>query len=317
MIKYIFTGDCMKIDRLIGITMYLLNRNTVTARELAEKFEVSVRTIVRDMESLCMAGIPISSSTGASGGYEILNTFELNKQITNIDDYLNIITALKGMCSAYESKKLEATLERFLATSKTQNDKQVLFFDFGVAKEGENISKYIKMLEHAISSELVVEFDYTDSENRTKHRIVEPLALTYKWYSWYLFGYCTYKDAYRIFKLSRISNVTITKTTFSRKESNIEGLLEEHWNKDSRIYLNIKLLCKAEVKIQVMEYLKGQILEEHENGDFIVSLHLPENERMWFSLLLGFGNKVEVLEPLELKNRLIDKACEVLNLYKE
>ena len=62
----------MKIDRLIGITMYLLNRNIVSARELADKFEVSVRTIVRDVEALSMAGIPISSLTGASGGYEIL-----------------------------------------------------------------------------------------------------------------------------------------------------------------------------------------------------------------------------------------------------
>lgn len=307
----------MKIDRLIGITMYLLNRNTVTARELADKFEVSIRTIVRDMESLCMAGIPISSSTGASGGYEILKTFELNKQITNIDDYLNIITALKGMCSAYESKKLEATLEKLLPASKTQNDKQILFFDFGIAKEGENISKYIKMLEDAISSELLVEFDYTDSENRAKHRIVEPLALTYKWYSWYLFGYCTYKEAYRIFKLNRISNISITKTSFTSRQSNIEDLLEVHLNNDSRAYLDIKLLCKYEVKIPVMEYLKGKIMEEYENGDCMVSLHLPENERMWFSLLMGFGDKVEVLEPLELKSRLFEKAHEIIKLYKD
>lgn len=307
----------MKIDRLIGITMYLLNRNIVTARELSDKFEVSVRTIVRDMESLNMAGIPISSSTGASGGYEILNTFILNKQITNIDDYLFIITALKGMCSAYENKKLESTLEKLLSTSKYQNDKQILFFDFGIAKEGKNISGYIKMLEDAISSEFVIEFDYTDSENKTKHRIVEPLALTYKWYSWYLFGYCTYKEAYRIFKLNRISNISITKTSFIRKQSNIVELLDAQWNNDSRVYLDIKLVCKAEVKIPVMEYLKGKILEEYENGDCIVSLHLPETERMWFSLLLGFGDKVEVLEPLELKGRLVEKACEVLKLYKD
>ncbi len=307
----------MKIDRLIGITMYLLNRNIVTARELADKFEVSIRTIVRDMDSLNMAGIPISSSTGASGGYEILNTFILNKQITNIDDYLFIITALKGMCSAYENKKLESTLEKLLSTSKYQNDKQILFFDFGIAKEGKNISRYIKMLEDAISSELVIEFDYTDSENKTKHRIIEPLALTYKWYSWYLFGYCTYKEAYRIFKLNRISNISITKTTFIQKQSSVAELLNAQWNNDSRVYLDIKLLCKAEVKIPVMEYLKGKILEEYGNGDCIVSLHLPETERMWFSLLLGFGDKVEVLEPLELKGRLIEKACEILKLYKD
>ncbi|HKL99880.1 MAG TPA: YafY family protein [Mobilitalea sp.] len=305
----------MKIDRLIGITMYLLNRNIVSARELADKFEVSVRTIVRDVEALCMADIPISSSTGANGGYEILDTFKLNKQITNVDDYFYIITALKGMCSAYENKKFEATIEKFLAASKYKNDNQRVFFDFGVAKEGANIPDYIQVLEDAISAEHIVEFDYTDSENRIKHRIIEPIALTYKWYAWYLFGYCTYKKDYRIFKLNRISNIFITKTPFTNKHLNITELLEEQWNNDSRTYCDAKILCKAEVKVPVMEYLKGKVWEEHENGDFIIFLHIPENERMWFSLLLGFGDKVKVLEPQELKDRLLQKAREIQNLY--
>ncbi|MEG6613316.1 YafY family protein [Pseudoclostridium thermosuccinogenes] len=306
----------MRIDRLIGITMYLLNRNVVSARELADKFEVSVRTIVRDVEALNMAGIPISSSTGAKGGYEILDTFKLNKQITNMDDYLFIIAALKGMCSAYDNKKIESTLEKLLAVSGCKNDNQRIFLDFGVAKEGENIPEYVHMLENAISEEYMVEFDYTDSENRTNHRIIEPLALTYKWYAWYLFGYCTYKKDYRFFKLNRINNLIITKASFEHKHTSIAELLEAQWSNDRRTYWNIKLLCKAEVKVPVMEYLKGRVLEEHETGDFIISLHYPENERMWFSLLLGFGDKVKVLEPQELKDRLLQKANEIQNLYK-
>lgn len=306
----------MKIDRLIGITMYLLNRNIVSARELADKFEVSLRTIVRDVEALNMAGIPISSSTGASGGYEILDTFNLNKQITNMEDYLYIITALKGMCSAYDNKKLETTLEKLLVSNKYKSDNQRFFLDFGVAKEGENIPEYIKMLEDTISDEYLIEFDYTSSDNKTTHRVIEPLALSYKWYGWYLFGYCTSKNDYRIFKLNRITNIFMTKTPFTHEHANIAELLEAKWNNDSRTYMDIKLLCRAEVKVPVMEYLKGTILEEHENGDFIISLHLPENERMWFSLLLGFGDKVKVLEPKELKDKLLQKACEIQNLYK-
>lgn len=310
-------GEQMKIDRLIGITMYLLNRNIVSARELADKFEVSVRTIVRDVEALSMAGIPISSSTGASGGYEILDTFKLNKQITNIDDYLFIITALKGMCSVYDNKKFETTLEKLLVAGEYKNNNQKVFLDFGVAKEGENIPEYIQAFEDSICDEYMVEFDYTDSGNKTNHRIIEPLALTYKWYAWYLFGYCTYKKDYRIFKLSRISNIFKTKISFTHKHPNVAELMEAQWNNDSCTYWDVKLLCRAEVKMPVMEYLKGKVLEEHENGDFIISLHSPENERMWFSLLLGFGDKVKVLEPRELKDRLLQKACEIQNLYKD
>ncbi|NJD01710.1 MAG: YafY family transcriptional regulator [Ruminiclostridium sp.] len=307
----------MKIDRLIGITMYLLNRNVVSARELADKFEVSVRTIVRDVEALSIAGIPISSSTGASGGYEILDTFKLNKQIVNMDDYLSVIMALKSMCSAYDNKKLVSTLEKLLAASKHKDDGQKVFLDFGVAREGENIPEYVKTFEDAIFAGKIVEFDYTDSGDKTNRRIVEPLALTYKWYAWYLFGYCTYKKDYRIFKLNRISKIFITKIPFTHKHPNIAELIEKQWNNDSRTYWDIKLLCRAEAKIPVMEYLKGKVLEEYKNGDFIISLHLPENERMWFSLLLGFGDRVKVLEPQELKDRLLQKAGEIQNLYKD
>ena len=306
----------MKIDRLIGITMYLLNRNIVSARELAEKFEVSVRTIVRDVETLNMAGIPIASSSGASGGYEILDTFRLNKQITNMDDYLFIITALKGMYSAYDNKKFETTLEKLLAAGNYKSENQRVFLDFGVVKEGDNISEYVQVLEGAIAAKYTVEFDYTDSENKTNRRIIYPLALTYKWYAWYLFGYCTYKKDYRVFKLNRISNVLVTQVLFNHKHPNINELLEEQWNNDNRTYWDVKLLCRAEVRIPVMEYLKGKILEEHANGDFVILLHVPENERMWFSLLLSFGDKVKILEPEALKDRLLQKVSEIQDLYK-
>lgn len=307
----------MKIDRLIGITMYLLNRNIVSARELAEKFEVSLRTIVRDVEALNMAGIPVSSSTGAGGGYEIIDTFKLNKQITNVDDYLSIITALKGICTAYDSRKLEATLEKFLAVSSCNKDGQRVFLDFGVAKEGENVPQYIQALEDAISAQYMVEFDYTGGGGETKHRVVEPLALAYKWYAWYLFGYCTFRKDYRVFKLARICNLLTTKEPFIKEHSNVSELLEAHWNSDRRTYYDIKLLCRAEVKMPVMEYLGGRVLEEFENGDFVILLHSPENERMWFSLLLGFGDKVKVLEPDELKDRLLQKANEIQKLYMD
>lgn len=306
----------MKIDRLIGITMYLLNRNIVTARELADKFEVSVRTIVRDIETLSMAGIPVSSLAGASGGYEILDTFKLNKQITNIDDYLSVITALKSVCSAYESKRFEATLEKLMSIGNSKINSQKVFLDFGVAKEGENIPEYISLIEDAISNELAIEFDYTNNENKLNHRIVEPLALSYKWYAWYLFGFCTYKNDYRIFKLNRMVNVTKT-VLVAKVHNNVAELLEKQWNSDNRKYLDIAIKCKAEVKVPVMEYLRGRIQETYEDGDFVMTLHLPENERMWYSLLLGFGDKVEVIEPKELKESLMKKALEIQNLYSK
>ncbi len=307
----------MKIDRLIGITMYLLNRNIVSAKELAERFEVSKRTVVRDIETLCMAGIPISSSTGAAGGYELLDTFKLNKQITTVEDYLFIITALKGMCSAYDNRKINNTLEKMLALGKYNDEQQKVFIDFGVVREGDNIPEYVREIEDAMNENVAVSFDYTDSAGGRSRRTVEPLALNYRWYAWYLLAYCTFKNDYRFFKLNRISDLTVTDEPIVHKHENIPVLLDKQWGMDTRKVYRIKMFCKAEVRIPVMEYLKGKILEECPNGDFVMEMHSVENERMWFSLLLGFGDKVEVLEPQEVIDMVREKSAEIQKLYEE
>ena len=306
----------MKIDRLIGITMYLLNRNVVTAKELSERFEVSVRTIVRDIEALSVAGIPISSSTGVKGGYEILHTFMLNKQITTVDDYLFIITALKGMCSVYDNKKINMTLEKLLATGHYKDDNQRVFIDFSVVKEGKKIPEYVREMEEAIRDKTIIEFGYTDSNGRKNRRTVEPLALNYRWYAWYLLAFCTRKNDYRFFKLNRIEDFVVTDQPTTREHGNIQELLEKQWDSDTRRYLPIKLLCKSEMRVAVTEYLKGEIIEECENGDFVMMIHGIDGERMWFSLLLGFGDSVEVLEPQEVIGMLKKKSFEIQNLYE-
>jgi predicted DNA-binding transcriptional regulator YafY len=307
----------LKIDRLIGITMYLLNRNVVSAKELAERFEVSVRTIVRDVDALSIAGIPISSSTGASGGYEILDTFKLNKQITTMEDYLFIITALKGMRSAYDNKKINTTLEKLLTAGHYKDEEQRVFIDFGVVREGENIPEFVREIEEAIHNKSIVEFDYTDTTGQKSHRTVEPLALNYRWYAWYLLAYCTYKNDYRFFKLNRLTDLTVTDQSINCEHGNVPELLEKQWSNDTRRYIPMKLLCKAEARVPIMEYMKGKIVEERENGDFVMVTHGIENERMWFSLLLGFGDSVEVLEPQEIIDMLKEKTLQIQNLYRD
>lgn len=255
----------MKTDRLIGIIMYLLNRDKVTAKELAERFEVSTRTIIRDINALGQAGVPVVSDMGVNGGYAM---------------------------------------------------NQSIFMNLNVCREEENIDVYLKTIEQAISDKQVIAFDYTGADNVCSVRETEPLALNYRWYAWYLFAYCNNKQDYRIFKLSRIRNLRIVGKNFERIHSDINILLKKKWGEDGRKQYHIKLRCKGSVRTEVGEYLNGNIIEEYPDGDFIYSVIVPENERMWFSLLLGFGNEVEVLEPEELRIRLKEKAEEVFRLYK-
>ncbi len=303
----------MKIDRLIAITVHLLNRQTVSASALAERFEVSKRTIQRDISVLTMAGIPIVSTHGSDGGYEIIDGFGLRKQIAGADDYQHIITALKGLATAYGNQKIRATLEKMLASSP--RSEQRVFIDLSVAREGVGTESYLKGIETAIQSKTPLEIEYTSAQQTVSTRVVEPLALTYRWYAWYLFAYCTAKKGYRFFKLARFSTCRPLLGRFSREHGPIEELLQEQLSADTRRYLDIKLLCRREVRQQVLEYLNGEIIAEHESGEVIYAMRLPENERMWFSLLLGFGDQVQVLEPDELRRRLRQKAEEILGIY--
>ena len=314
----------MKIDRLLGLVMYLLNRDKVSARELAERFEVSPRTVQRDMEALNLAGIPVTSIQGASGGYAIMDSFRLDKQIMNTDDYLFIITALKGLCTAYENRRLEATLEKFLAIvpkgqdqdGSSKIDSSGIRFDLDISREGVNTGEYLNQLETAVRSKRVVEFDYTDAVSHRTHRRVEPVILLCKWYSWYLFGYCLERRDYRLFRLSRIRELVTTPEPFLMQHDNPDRLLAEHGEEDRRIFQQVKMVCQTEDRIAMEEYFPNATFTETPGGKWLIECSLPENERGWFGILMSYGAKVRVLEPEELRSRLVQKAREITEMYR-
>lgn len=300
----------MKTDRLIGITMYLLNRETVSASALAERFEVSKRTIQRDIDALNRAGIPILSTYGAEGGYAIADGFRPAKQLGGFDDYVNILIALKGLNSAYSSETINSTLERAMAA--LPGGEQRLFLDFAVAREGDKTHDHLRLLERAIHEKTTLSIDYSSAEGELSTRVVEPLALSFEWYAWYLFAYCTKRRDYRRFKLARIMRCEPAGTSFTIEHGDIEQLMKRAERSGKREIYHIRLLCKKEIRQQALEYLNGRIVEERENGDFIFAMDVPW-ERMWYSLLLGFGGQITVLEPEALKTMLRQTAEEILS----
>jgi len=303
----------MKIDRLLSIVIYLLNHETVSARALAEKFEVSKRTILRDVEQISLAGIPIQSTQGINGGYSIMPGYKLERQFASGGDYSSIVTALSGMCSAYDDRRFGAALEKILSLMPKPPE-QHIFFDFGAAKENAEIQTRLKMIEAAIVERRGVEISYLNAYGAASRRAVEPLALTYKWYAWYLLAYCEEKKDYRVFKVARIAEIILLQSHFAARE-NVAELLENAFRQDGMRYREVTLLCKAEIKTQAQEYLSGNVTEILENGDFILKFCPIESERVWFAMLLSFGDCVKVLEPEELKTRLTDTAKKILSLY--
>ncbi|MBL4933107.1 helix-turn-helix transcriptional regulator [Clostridium paridis] len=307
----------MKIDRLLGIVIYLLNHNTVSAALLAKKFEVSTRTIQRDIESLCLGGIPIVSLHGVNGGYSIEDNFRLEKQIASSEDYQYITTALEGMNSAYRNNKLEDTLEKLLSISKRNVDiKPQIKLDLSTSREGNYVDEYVKIIDNAIKEEHIIEFEYTNSYGDKSLKLVEPLAIIFKWYSWYMFGYAREKKDYRLYKLVRMRNLKELKGFFSIKHEDINELLEKHEKQDNRNYMDVKILCKKEIRVSVEEYFPNGSIEELENKDFILGFKIPSNEIGWKGILLGYGNKIKILEPQELRDEFITKAKEIIGVYE-
>lgn len=302
----------MKIDRMMAIITYLLNHEVVAASALAEKFEVSKRTIQRDIDSLNQAGLPIVSLYGANGGYKIIDGFQLTKQMVTNKDYQNIIASLKGLNSAYKQIDLYSTLEKSL--NNISYSEQKIFIDYSVAQEGIAINEKLKYFEKAIYAQKSQHIRYINADNAISERTIEPLALMLQWYSWYLFAFCTIRNDYRFFKLARILDYREDDLPFSAEHKDVEMLIEQAKKCDSRTQYSVKLYCNNEIRHQILEYLSTNITKELENGDFIIEIKGPF-DRLWFSMLLGFGNKVLVLEPEELKVQLREHANNIVSLY--
>lgn len=300
----------MKIDRLIGITHYLLNHGRTSAQKLAEEFGVSSRTIMRDLESLDLAGIPIQSFYGVDGGYQIMDSFVLNKQVATTREYDWMLTALKAMASAYASSTLNQALAKLQSMNHSQNI--AVSMDLGVAREDDRTNELLTLLEDAIEKKRVVRFSYTNSRDEEREIQVEPVRLQYKWYNWYLIGYYEKHQDYCMFKLVRMDNLQLTDLKNTK-----DHCLSEVQIKDSHENIvHIKLYGKAVIKAKCREYLNGSITREFENGDFEFCFSVPEHETFWYGVVLSFGSKAKIIEPQEIRQRII-KTCKEIQMEYE
>lgn len=302
----------MKIERLYAITVYLMNHGRTSAGELAKHFEVSLRTIQRDIDSLCLSGIPIIAFSGAAGGYEISDRFQIDSTFATPDDYSYIVTALKGLIAATADRKAKHTLEKIVHASPPAEEGIIL--DFSVLREGGQAA--LQMLQTAAARKHVVRFTYTNNNGETRTHSVEPIAVVYRWYAWYLLAYSRVKNDYRTYKLVRMQDLEISEQTFTKKHAPAGTILQEMEKTDARQYTDILLRCKGIVISRAIEYLKGTVVEEFPNGDALMKLTVVENEHFWLGTLLSFGDHAEILEPRELRDRLKDAALKIVSLYQ-
>lgn len=189
----------MKLERLISITYALLNNEVISASELANKYQVSQRTIYRDIEAICAAGIPVVSHQGVNGGYGIIKAYKMEKSLLHANDIESLITLLHSTATVFNDERATETMHRL---QTIQSDKMPsLTIDLGSWRAN---NAMLHTLQYAITARQVIRFEYLNAKNERANRVVEPVSLLFKYYTWYLHGYCRARKDYRVFKLTRM-----------------------------------------------------------------------------------------------------------------
>lgn len=297
----------MKLARLLEITTLLLSRNLLTARELADRFQVSTRTIYRDVEALSAAGIPIYMSKGNGGGISLLETYTLNKMLLSEQESNSILLALKTLQST-QYPDIDKILEKMEAIFKnTQNTDwvDVDFFYWGTSPNERNKFNDIK---HAIVNNKIITFDYVNVKSDKGNRAVEPLKLFYKGNSWYLVAHCRKRDSQRLFRISRIKNVVLTTETFTPK-------LLVSWQNQELIHTTLlRLRFSDKVLNRLYDDFDDNCIVKRKDGSLEVEIAFPEDEWL-YGYLMSYSQYLEVLEPPHVREILINKIKETLKIY--
>lgn len=304
----------MKIDRILEIIIYLINNDNVPASYLAERFHVSVRTIQRDMVSISSIGIPVYSEGGKYGGYSILPTYKIRNSSIKNDEQQIIITALESLATSYTSDTLKALIEKYNTIVEKEGG-QKIFWDFGVTRENSHVQNMNHLLEQAISERKHIIFLYRNADGKKSKQYIEPLAIHYKWYAWYLFSYSPVKKQYRTFKVARMQDLHIDNTVSVIEHGNIEKLMKESEQEYYQTCIHIEVQFDNEYTSLMSEYFPDCPAKKLTETKSRIFIDVPAKERLWKALLLSFGNKIKVTGPEEYCKELVETAKNFLSNY--
>lgn len=306
----------MRIDRLVSIIMVLLDKERIGAQELADMFEVSPRTIYRDIDTINMAGIPIRSTAGVGGGFEIMQKYKIDKNVFSTADLSAILMGLSGLSDMIRGNELINALAKvrsFIPADKA-NDIELkanqICIDLNPWTGNQNIKPYLEIIKTALQDCRLISFEYIAHHGKKTLRTVEPYQLVLKSGHWYFQGYCHMRNDFRLFRLSRISNLQIKE----------ENFIPRDYQKPILEFEEILETMQTTIKIRIHKSIMDRVLDycayEHFSPDgdeyYIVNFPFIENE-YYYDMLLGFGDKCECLEPLyiraEMKRRIHDVAA--------
>lgn len=292
----------MKNNRLFKILYYVLEKGKVTANELAEKYEVSIRTIYRDIDVFSSAGIPIYATQGKGGGIEIADDFVLKKSFLSENEQEQILIALKGLELTNKEYENEL-LTKLTALFKTKNTNWIEV-DFTNWQRSKSYDELFKDIKSAIINKNIVRFIYFSSNKKETSRKVKPIRLLFKGWDWYVYAFCLSRNDFRYFKLSRIKEFEILPNTFEDDFDSI--VLKKEIEYEETVFVKVKF--DREMAFRVYDEVSSAI-EEDEDGSLYATVELP-NDYNLYNYIFSYGDAAEVLEPKEIR----DKIKNIINI---
>ncbi len=301
----------MQINRLFEIVYILLDKKTVTASELSEHFEVSIRTIYRDVNTLSSAGIPIYASRGKGGGIGITDGYVLNKSVLSDKEQNEILYALQSLNITHHLED-DKVLSR-LSGLFQKNGVNWIEVDFSPWGSTQNQISQFTTLKDAILGSLIIEFDYINGFGEKNRRKIEPIKLVYKVNAWYLYGFCLSKNSYRTFKISRITKICVTQDGFTKRA---EQTHEEPQDNEHEKWINIKLKISYDGAYKAYEEFNEESISKNEDGSLMIETVLPDNKWL-MRYLLSFGDDLEVVEPQHIRDEMYRQSEKIFKKYQK
>lgn len=297
----------MQINRLFKIVYILLDKERVSAKELAEQFEVSTRTIYRDIEVLSSAGIPVFMSKGRGGGISLLPHFVLNKTVLTQEEKNDILSSLQAV-GAINFNETDSALQK-LGTLFGENNTDWIEVDFSSWYNSEKSAEAFQSIKSAILSKRILRFSYASGRGERTMREVEPLRLCFKGMAQYLYGYCKLRQDYRFFKLNRIKDMECTDEHFERV---LTGAVFHADTMFQEEYVSLKLRLSAQMAYRVYDEFEEYV--QQPDGSFVVQIMYPRGEWV-FPYISSFGSHCEVLEPEDIRDSFMEELKKISDNY--
>lgn len=299
----------MQINRLLEIVYILLDKKRVTAKQLSEHFEVSQRTIYRDIDTLSGAGIPVYANKGKGGGISLLDHFVLGKSMLSDQEQVDILSSLQGL-NALNVPDVEPVLNK-LAAIFNKDSSSWIDVDFSRWGSDSTEQEKFNMLKRAILNRNVVTFDYYSSYGEKSERTVEPIKLLFKGQGWYIYGFCNVKSDFRMFKVTRVKKLSCTEDTFTRE------VPEDIWSSPENFHSKmVKLVLKIEARMayRVHDEFEPENITNEPDGSYVVMANYIEDEWV-YGYILSFGHYAEVIEPEHVRDNIKRKLQAGLKKY--